>query len=300
MIRTYSLDRQGVWAMLNGEGFSFDQMVAFIESAPANIFFKDTSCRYRVVSEVCSLINGGRDNSIIGKTDVEIWADETVGRRYYEDDLRIIETGEGSEWIDEFPTPDGPLFFLIQKNPVYCDGKLMGIVGLVSDVTEQKRLERELKRLSITDQLTGLYNRNFLELEFEKPYPQDRYPIGLIVLDCNNLKTVNDVRGHKFGDLMLRRIAAEIQKVIPDDAIAARLGGDEFLIACPHTSEEDIADLTVNLKKRFELASDDVVSLDAAMGYSIANDVEASLSASLKEADSRMYADKAKAYERQQ
>lgn len=120
------------------------------------------------------------------------------------------------------------------------------------------------------------------------------------MLDCNNLKTVNDVRGHKFGDLMLRRIAAEIQKAIPDDAIAARLGGDEFLIACPHTSEEDIADLTVNLKKRFELASDDVVSLDAAMGYSIANDVEASLSASLKEADSRMYADKAKAYERQQ
>ncbi len=284
--------------MLNGEGFSFDQMVAFIESAPANIFFKDTSCRYRVVSEVCSLINGGHDNDIIGKTDVEIWADETVGRRYYEDDLRIIETGEGSEWVDEFPTPDGTLFFLIQKNPVYCDGELMGIVGLVSDVTEQKRLEHELKHLSVTDQLTGLYNRNFLELEFEKSYPQDRYPIGLIVLDCNNLKIVNDVRGHKFGDLMLRRIAEEIQKTIPDDAIAARLGGDEFLIACPHTSEEGIADLTANLKKRFELASDDVVSLDAAMGYSIANDVEVSLSAVLKEADSRMYADKAKVHER--
>lgn len=284
--------------MLNGEGFSFDQMVAFIESAPANIFFKDTSCRYRVVSEVCSLINGGRDNSIIGKTDVEIWADETVGRRYYEDDLRIIETGEGSEWIDEFPAPDGSLYFLIQKNPVYCDGELMGIVGLVSDVTEQKRLERELKRLSITDQLTGLYNRNFLELEFEKSYPQDCYPIGLIVLDCNNLKTVNDVRGHKVGDLMLRRIAAEIKEAIPDDAIAARLGGDEFLIACPRTSEEGIADLTANLKKRFELASDDVVSLDAAMGYSIANDVEVSLSATVKEADNRMYADKAKAHER--
>ena len=97
---------------------------------------------------------------------------------------------------------------------------------------------------------------------------------------------------------MLRRIAAEIKEAIPDDAIAARLGGDEFLIACPRTSEEGIADLTANLKKRFELASDDVVSLDAAMGYSIANDVEVSLSATVKEADNRMYADKAKAHER--
>lgn len=283
--------------MLNGEGLSFDQMVAFIESAPANIFFKDASCRYRVVSEVCSLINGGHDNNIIGKTDVEIWADETVGRRYYEDDLRIIETGEGSEWVDEFPAPEGSLYFLIQKNPVYCDGKLMGIVGLVSDITEQKRLEHELKRLSTTDQLTGLYNRNFLELKFEESYPDDRYPIGLIVLDCNNLKTLNDVRGHKFGDLMLRRIAAEIQETIPDDAVAARLGGDEFLIACLHTSEEEMSTLTANLKKRFELASDDVVSLDAAIGYSIADDVEVSLHAAFREADERMYVDKAKAHE---
>ncbi|WP_294416945.1 sensor domain-containing diguanylate cyclase [uncultured Senegalimassilia sp.] len=285
--------------MLNGEGFSFDQMVAFIESAPANIFFKDTSCCYRVVSEVCSLINGGRDSSIIGKTDVEIWADKTVGRRYYEDDLRIIETGEGSEWIDEFPAPDGSLYFLIQKNPVYCDGKLMGIVGLVSDVTKQKRLELELERLSTTDQLTGLYNRNFLELKFEESYPQDRYPIGLIVLDCNNLKIINDVRGHKYGDLMLRRIAAEIKEAIPDDAVAARLGGDEFLIACLRTSEEEVSGLAAKLKKRFELASDDEVSLDAAMGFAIAGDADASLHTTFREADECMYADKARSHERQ-
>ena len=285
--------------MLNGEGFSFDQMVAFIESAPANIFFKDTSCCYRVVSEVCSLINGGRDSSIIGKTDVEIWADKTVGRRYYEDDLRIIETGEGSEWIDEFPAPDGSLYFLIQKNPVYCDGKLMGSVGLVSDVTKQKRLELELERLSTTDQLTGLYNRNFLELKFEESYPQDRYPIGLIVLDCNNLKIINDVRGHKYGDLMLRRIAAEIKEAIPDDAVAARLGGDEFLIACLRTSEEEVSGLAAKLKKRFELASDDEVSLDAAMGFAIAGDADASLHTTFREADECMYADKARSLERQ-
>ena len=90
-------------------------------------------------------------------------------------------------------------------------------MGLVSDVTKQKRLELELEHLSIADQLTGLYNRNFLELNFEESYSQDRYPIGLIVLDCNNLKTVNDVRGRKYGDLMLRRIAAEIKEAIPDE-----------------------------------------------------------------------------------
>lgn len=53
--------------MRNGEGLSMEQVIAFIENAPANIFFKDTSCRYRAVSEACALINGKENFDIIGK-----------------------------------------------------------------------------------------------------------------------------------------------------------------------------------------------------------------------------------------
>ena len=150
--------------MQNGSGLSIEQMIAFMECAPANVFFKDTSCRYRAVSEVCSLISGEEGYEIIGKTDVEVWQDEEVGRRYYEDDLRIIATGEASKWVDEFAGPDGTLYFEISKKPAYLDGELIGVVGIVTDVTEQKRLQAELKRLTETDQLTGLYNRNYLEM----------------------------------------------------------------------------------------------------------------------------------------
>lgn len=83
--------------MRNGEGLSMEQVIAFIENAPANIFFKDTSCRYRAVSEACALINGKENFDIIGKTDVEIWADHEVGQRYYVDDLHILETGKPSK-----------------------------------------------------------------------------------------------------------------------------------------------------------------------------------------------------------
>ena len=190
----------------NGEAFSHDELVLFLENAPANLFFKDTNCRYQLVSEVCQLINGGPDHCIIGKTDLEIWDDESVGRAYYEDDLRILETGEGSECVNEFPGPDGPLFFSIKKRPVHREGKLVGIVGIVTDITVQMRLSRELERQSITDQLTGLYNRNYLEINANVVHDEDDYPISLLMLDCNYLKQANDRLGHGAGDRLLKRV----------------------------------------------------------------------------------------------
>lgn len=91
--------------MRNGEGLSMEQVIAFIENAPANIFFKDTSCRYRAVSEACALINGKENFDIIGKTDVEIWADHEVGQRYYVDDLHILETGNPANGSMISPVP---------------------------------------------------------------------------------------------------------------------------------------------------------------------------------------------------
>lgn len=58
--------------MENGEPFDREDVLAFMENAPANVFFKDTECRYRFVSKVCGLVNTGHDNTILGKTDLQI------------------------------------------------------------------------------------------------------------------------------------------------------------------------------------------------------------------------------------
>ncbi len=278
--------------MQNGSGLSIEQMIAFMECAPANVFFKDTSCRYRAVSEVCSLISGEEGYEIIGKTDVEVWQDEEVGRRYYEDDLRIIATGEASKWVDEFQGPDGTLYFEISKKPAYLDGELIGVVGIVTDVTEQKRLQAELKRLTETDQLTGLYNRNYLEMRARSANLSKLFPVSLVILDCNRLKETNDTLGHNAEDELIARVAKVVKSVIPSNAVAARMGGDEFLVACGNMDEEDARELMAALEVEFREASDEVLKLDVAMGCATARDDKESLMAAFKEADAKMYANK--------
>ena len=278
--------------MQNGSGLSVEQMVAFMECAPANVFFKDVSCRYRAVSEACSLINGEEGCDIIGKTDFEVWQDKKIGRRYYEDDLRIIETGEASKWVDEFPGPDGTLYFEVSKKPAYLDGKLIGIVGIVTNITERERLQAELKRLTETDQLTGLYNRNYLEMKFRDTGLNDLFPISMVVLDCNRLKETNDTFGHKAGDELISRVAKVIKDTVPANATAARIGGDEFLVACSGMDEKDVQELMANLKAGFDEASDGALDLDVAMGCATARGGEESLLPAFKAADARMYENK--------
>lgn len=286
----------------NGEAFSHDDLVLFLENAPANLFFKDTNCRYQLVSEVCQLVNGGPDHSLIGKTDLEIWDDESVGRAYYEDDLRIIETGEGSECVNEFPGPDGPLFFSIKKRPVHRDGKLVGIVDIVADITVQMRLAHELERQSITDQLTGLYNRNYLEINSDAVHDDDDYPISLLMLDCNYLKQTNDCLGHAAGDRLLKRVAQVIKENMPSErAIAARLGGDEFCIACGRMDEQGIRELAEAVERGCAQASDDELTVDVSMGYATVPDASGDPEAMFRIADQAMCEAKKRAHaEREQ
>lgn len=282
--------------MKNGEAFSVDQLVAFMEEAPANIFFKDTECRYRLISKVCDLVNGGAENSIIGKTDLDIWDDKAIGRRYYEGDLHILRTGESTECVDEFDGPNGPLFYEIKKRPVARDGKMIGIVGIISEITARVRLERELERQSVTDQLTGLNNRNYLEIHSHDTWPAEDYPISVFMLDCNYLKQTNDRLGHEYGDLLLKRVARIAQREMPEGSTAARMGGDEFLLATGHCDEDEANVLIERIARSLAEESDEVLKLDVAMGFATVYSPDDSFEDACRRADRMMYENKARAH----
>ena len=71
-----------------------EMMKRFMHSAPVNIFFKDTECRYCFASEICDLVSVGENGSIVGKTDLEIQKFPEMGKMYYEDDKKILATGK--------------------------------------------------------------------------------------------------------------------------------------------------------------------------------------------------------------
>ena len=278
--------------MYDEKALSYEDVMRFMESAPANIFFKDTEGRYRFVTEVCQHVNGGPEHSIIGKNELQVQLDPEKGRFYYEDDLKILSTGEPSEYVSDFSSPETPAFFEIKKAPVFKNDAIIGIIGVVNDVTSRVLLERELEELSFTDKLTGLHNRNYLESRSKKYIRVDDFPCSLIVGDCNYLKEVNDTLGHEYGDILLRRVAQAIQETVPEGCVPMRVGGDEFLIICPKHTEEQARDLIGRIEEACAAKGDAVLRLDVAFGSYTAENADLPFEEALRRADQAMYENK--------
>lgn len=115
---------------------------------------------------------------------------------------------------------------------------LLILLGTIYWNRRLQLLNKELERLSVTDKLTGLYNRVKLDerLEYEKERT-DRFgqPFSVILLDIDHFKKVNDTYGHQIGDKVLIGIAQVLQNYSRATDIVGRWGGEEFLIICPQT-----------------------------------------------------------------
>lgn len=120
---------------------------------------------------------------------------------------------------------------------------------LASMVAEQLRLaianlllREELTRQAIRDELTGLYNRRFMEEALEREVERarrTRHPLSVVVLDIDHFKTVNDRLGHAAGDAVLRGIADMIEAGVRKTDFACRYGGEEFVLVMPNAGRED-------------------------------------------------------------
>lgn len=111
--------------------------------------------------------------------------------------------------------------------------------GMIINIDDQKKLEAELERLSLTDELTGAYNRRYVLRELENLVAeQERYghTFSLVAIDIDDFKLFNDTHGHLVGDGILREFAHTVQDRIRRTDVFARTGREEFLILMPHTS----------------------------------------------------------------
>ena len=121
-----------------------------------------------------------------------------------------------------------------------------------TDVTKHKRMEKELRCLSVTDCLTNCYNRRFfmqkLEEEIERA-KRNENKFSLIMLDIDRFKSINDRFGHNAGDLVLKSMAEMIKNRIRKIDTLARWGGEEFVLLLPDTPVENAARLAEELRE---------------------------------------------------
>lgn len=154
------------------------------------------------------------------------------------------------------------------------------------------REHRILYELSVTDQLTGTYNRRYLYNRLEEIHNFSRrnnQKYTLIMIDINHFKQVNDIYGHLEGDQVLRWFGASMKSICRNYDIVVRYGGDEFLIILPNTTAEAAESVVHRIQTDFlEIASAyPQVPLDLAVG--ISENMEDDLNALLLEVDNRLY-----------
>ena len=273
--------------------YSVEELLHFAythNQIPEILFAKDTECRYVYTSKMESFIDKRSKNSVIGKTDMEIQKNPELVKMFYEQDKEIMRTGKMSHCYCEFNDSGKKVYREIAKNPVYSNGKLIGVCGVVSDVTELMSLKKKFESLTFFDTLTGVYNRNyFLKYDFNK---LSSLPCSYIMCDCNDLKGVNDNWGHGAGDQYIKETANIMKNVLPEEGICVRWGGDEFLLIVENCDEEACKKLVEEIEEQQKIKKKEIPYMEIAIGYQVRRNLHQEEDEVIQAADQSMYEDK--------
>jgi diguanylate cyclase (GGDEF)-like protein/PAS domain S-box-containing protein len=201
-------------------------------------------------------ILGLDEKEIIGKN----WFDNFLPEKYRQavkNDFKKIINGE----IASLEYHENPILNNIGQERVIAwhniilrddKNKIIGTLSSGEDITERKKIEEEkatlnkellkshgrLKQLALRDPHTGLYNHRYLQEIIEAEFDRSRryaQPLSVMMLDIDYFKSINDVYGHKFGDLVLKQFATILKKMVRRYDTVIRYGGEEFIIICSGT-----------------------------------------------------------------
>jgi extracellular factor (EF) 3-hydroxypalmitic acid methyl ester biosynthesis protein len=221
-----------------------------VENASDMVSKTDNNGCFTFVNTSAIRITGYEEEEIIGKnypafirSDLRDEAIKFFGRQF----VKGLQNT-----YSEYPiiTKDGREVWLGQNTQLIVEnGKVTGFQSLSRDITERKRLEKEVsdseeryRELSIIDELTQLYNsRHFyqqLKMEIDR-LDRHEHPLTLLLLDLDDFKAFNDTYGHIEGDRVLLRLGQVIKRCLRKADSAYRYGGEEFMIILPMTTSEE-------------------------------------------------------------
>lgn len=152
---------------------------------------------------------------------------------------------------------------------------------------------KELMYKTYHDELTGLYNRLYMNVLLKKFENEDYLPFSIVVADLNGLKITNDTFGHVVGDQMIINISDIIKNKIKETHFACRIGGDEIVIFMPRTDEDDCLEIVESIKvETFEAKEEPIKPLVALGSMTTYENISDSFNKIFKLAEDKMYANK--------
>lgn len=230
----------------------------------------------------------------IGKPLSEAWL-ELTGEAF-----PSVEKIDGMEEELEWRVGGRPLTCLVRSSLVLGKGgETLGTLLLLIDVTEQKRLQDQLKQLAYHDALTGISNRvHFLRQgkTMLEEAGAAKSPCSFILFDIDFFKRINDLYGHETGDRALVHVAEVCRRNLPPEALFARYGGEEFAVGLPGFSIREAGGAAERLRAalsaeplRTEETDDDGIRITASFGVAQSPGAGDTLESLLRDADAALY-----------
>lgn len=229
-----------------------------IESTEDSIYLVDRNHKYLFMNKKHISRMGFIGDEYLGHAYREFHSpDET--KWFVENVNKVFNTGRSIRH-EHKSLRDGSYFLQTLSPARKSAGTITDVTIISKDISELKRMEEKLRALSLTDELTGLYNRRgFFTLVEQLLKLAKRQKTGTFMLyaDVDKLKDINDTFGHQEGDLALIEIANILKKNFRESDIIARIGGDEFVAIPVGTAVDTIEIITARLQKSFEIYNEE-------------------------------------------
>jgi diguanylate cyclase (GGDEF)-like protein/PAS domain S-box-containing protein len=239
-------------------------------------------------------VTGCSRAELVGTEFSAYFADPGLARAGYE---RVFRDGTVRDYPLDLRHLDGHTTPVLYNASVYRDdaGQVLGVFAAARDITERKRAEQQLAHRASHDDLTDLPNRTLLLEYLAGALARSRRtgsPVGVLFLDLDDFKSINDSYGHSAGDELLTQVAARISTSIRASDVVTRVGGDEFVIICENLKESSDAALVADQIQRALTGQIPLRGQSVTAGASVGiafSQRDSSPESMLRDADAAMY-----------
>jgi diguanylate cyclase (GGDEF)-like protein/PAS domain S-box-containing protein len=267
------------------------------------MFVSDANAVILQVNSALSSITGYSAAEVIGKT-MDMFSSDRNGADFFDDMRRVIENSgswHGEVWNRR---KDGELYPVwLAVTGVKNDNNIVThFVSTLTDITERKASEEEIKQLAFYDSLTGLPNRRLLIDRLHQAMldcPRRKQSVALMFLDLDKFKTLNDTLGHDVGDALLKQVAQRLVRCVREVDTVARLGGDEFVLlveglsTAPSEAAAQAEVVALKILRALNDRYDNLGTLDyhctSSIGITLFSDSDCKLDELMKQADIALY-----------
>lgn len=236
-----------------------------INTIPDPVFVKNKKYQWIVLNEAFSEFLGYPKEVLLEKSDYDYFSDSQADAFRKSDEL-VFKTQQPCETEEEFTDKNGNTYSIATKRSLHQDAAgNCYLVGVIRDITKQKLVEENLKRaaaelfrsnnelkvredrlryLAYHDPLTGLPNRKLFAEQLEESLSwanSNSLMVGLLFIDLDGFKKVNDTLGHEMGDRLLITVASRLSNCLRGSDTVARLGGDEFTVILRAIPKKEVA-----------------------------------------------------------